>query len=167
MIRLPQRSVTRFFIPLIDVLTLLFGIFLLSPMVKKGGDSGETLQDQVQRLEKEREELSKERDQLLATSKEGSKEVLKTTGARVLEIDPTDGHLFYRDPNKIDLPNEAAAHRLIEQDRREKAAGTRDIIYLILYPRDPDNPYPTVGQKETYSHWFKDVPLRYDNPGAK
>jgi len=33
MIRLPQRSVTRFFIPLIDVLTLLFCIFLLIPLV--------------------------------------------------------------------------------------------------------------------------------------
>ena len=28
MIRPPQRAVTRFFIPLIDVLILLFGIFL-------------------------------------------------------------------------------------------------------------------------------------------
>ena len=34
MIELPRRSVTRFFIPMIDVLTLLFCIFLLMPMVK-------------------------------------------------------------------------------------------------------------------------------------
>src|SRR5438067_2336535 len=32
MIRLPRRSVTRFFIPLIDVLTLLFCVFLLLPL---------------------------------------------------------------------------------------------------------------------------------------
>ena len=34
MIQPPHRSVTRFFIPLIDVLTLLFCIFLLMPYVK-------------------------------------------------------------------------------------------------------------------------------------
>ena len=34
MIRMPQRSVTRFFIPLIDVLTLMFCIYLLLPIVE-------------------------------------------------------------------------------------------------------------------------------------
>ena len=38
MIRLPQRSVTRFFIPLIDVLTLLFCIFLVLPLAKSPED---------------------------------------------------------------------------------------------------------------------------------
>ena len=33
MIQMPRRSVTRFFIPLIDVLILLFCIFLLMPLV--------------------------------------------------------------------------------------------------------------------------------------
>ncbi len=38
MIRPPRRSVTRFFIPMIDVLTLLFCIFLLMPFVKSAGE---------------------------------------------------------------------------------------------------------------------------------
>ena len=33
MIQMPTRSVTRFFIPMIDVLTLLFCIYLMMPMV--------------------------------------------------------------------------------------------------------------------------------------
>ena len=37
MIQMPRRSVTRFFIPLIDVLTLLFCIYLLMPIVKPAG----------------------------------------------------------------------------------------------------------------------------------
>src|SRR5262245_11619000 len=43
MIQLPRRSVTRFFIPLIDVLILLFCMFLLMPFVKEEGgvESGE------------------------------------------------------------------------------------------------------------------------------
>ena len=35
MIHMPHRSVTRFFIPLIDVLLLLFGIFLLMPIASE------------------------------------------------------------------------------------------------------------------------------------
>ena len=33
MIHRPKRAVTRFFVPLIDVLILLFGIFILMPFV--------------------------------------------------------------------------------------------------------------------------------------
>src|SRR5438067_4217840 len=40
-IQMPRRSVTRFFIPLIDVLTLLFCIFLLMPLVKATEESPE------------------------------------------------------------------------------------------------------------------------------
>ena len=36
---MPRRSVTRFFIPLIDVLTLLFCIFLMMPVVKKSSEA--------------------------------------------------------------------------------------------------------------------------------
>ena len=39
MIQLPRRSVTRFFIPLIDVLTLLFCIFLLMPVIRPAEES--------------------------------------------------------------------------------------------------------------------------------
>lgn len=39
MIHMPQRSVTRFFIPLVDVLMLLFSMFLLMPLVAGRGDS--------------------------------------------------------------------------------------------------------------------------------
>lgn len=38
MIHMPQRSVTRFFIPLVDVLMLLFSMFLLMPLVAGRSD---------------------------------------------------------------------------------------------------------------------------------
>ena len=41
MIQMPRRSVTRFFIPLIDVMTLLFCIFLLMPMIQSTGEGPE------------------------------------------------------------------------------------------------------------------------------
>jgi hypothetical protein len=61
MIQLPRRSVTRFFIPLIDVMTLLFCIFLLMPMFPKG--------ENTQRLERklqDRERELKQRNRQLA-----------------------------------------------------------------------------------------------------
>ena len=58
MIAMPKRSVTRFFIPLIDVLLLLFCIFLLMPLaneedLKKSQESSQNLTEDVESLERE------------------------------------------------------------------------------------------------------------------
>ncbi|HMF11926.1 MAG TPA: hypothetical protein VKE94_06450, partial [Gemmataceae bacterium] len=65
MIKLPRRSVTRFFIPLIDVLLLLFCIFLLMPLVKGGsetqGDEVDAVRpERVRKLEEEVERLRRQ-----------------------------------------------------------------------------------------------------------
>jgi hypothetical protein len=68
MIQMPQRSVTRFFIPLIDVLTLLFCIYLLMPIVKpsEDGNGAEGSSDaklsaderrELERLRREKQDL--------------------------------------------------------------------------------------------------------------
>src|SRR5688572_30060750 len=67
MIEIPRRSVTRFFIPLIDVLTLMFCIFLLMPVVKATGDGPEheaaPAEDRL--AETERQELDRLRQEKL------------------------------------------------------------------------------------------------------
>ena len=71
MIQMPRRSVTRFFIPLIDVMILLFCIFLLMPIFKdaqRGGDAdtlapteeAAELRSQNARLDQERQRLGRE-----------------------------------------------------------------------------------------------------------
>jgi hypothetical protein len=40
MIEAPKRSVTRFFIPLVDIMMLLFSMFLLLPILEVGGQAG-------------------------------------------------------------------------------------------------------------------------------
>ncbi len=61
MIRPPHRSVTRFFIPLIDVLILLFCIFLLMPIVEEGssgpGSGAKLTAGQAQQLRQELDRL--------------------------------------------------------------------------------------------------------------
>jgi hypothetical protein len=175
-IRLPRRSVTRFFIPLIDVLTLLFCIFLVLPLAQgpeEAEAAPEALRDRVRELEKEVEQLrrlnaetpQRLREEIQQLRDARGKELEKRLAVRVLEIDGSNGRLYYRDPERVDVADEAAAHDLIEHDRRRLGAG-QELYYLILYPRDPNSSYPTRGQRERYDRWFQGVALGYDVPGA-
>jgi biopolymer transport protein ExbD len=129
MITMPKRSVTRFFIPLIDVLLLLFCIFLLMPMAAqesrdveedKKKSASEKLELRNKELEREKsalEELVKGKglDKLLADSKkleEVTKELealhkLKAAAVqdrlflRVIDIHPETGALSYYDTNRL------------------------------------------------------------------
>ena len=171
MIRKPHRSVTRFFIPLIDVLILLFCIFLLMPFVSKpddGANPSETppamrdpsLPDDVEKLQQELsialrrvEELKKQRAN-----------VGERLSVRVIEIAKDTGKLFYFDADgagKLELKDQADAQRLINQTRSR--AGAKDAFFLILYPRELSG-FPLREQVETYRRWFKDVPHGFDNP---
>jgi hypothetical protein len=175
MIQLPQRSVTRFFIPLIDVLTLLFCIFLVLPLAKDPSDTSADVAELERRLREKEEELENRRqsgqempralrEEIEKLRQQKGKALQKLLAVRVLEIDGETGKLYYRDPERIPIPNEAAAHTLIESDRRK--SGQRELYYLILYPRNRTSTYPTVGQQNDYDRWFASVALGYESPGA-
>jgi hypothetical protein len=175
MIQLPRRSVTRFFIPLIDVLTLLFCIFLVLPLAKEPGDTSADMAELEERLRQKEEELERLResgrdlprelrDEIEKLRQERGKALQKRLAVRVLEIDGDTGKLYYRDPERVPIPDEAAAHALIENDRRK--LGQKELYYLILYPRSRTSGYPTVGQREQYDRWFEGVALGYDIPGG-
>ncbi len=177
MIRLPQRSVTRFFIPLIDVLTLLFAIFLLLPVVKPSDGAAEDLLEREKRLRDEELRLEqkkaageltkKDRDELEQLRKDKGRALQERLAVRVLEIDGKDGKLYYRDPERIEIADQADARALIDRDRRERGVKQRELYYLILYPRERRSPYPTRGQREKYDRWFEGVALGYDVPGKE
>lgn len=175
MIQLPQRSVTRFFIPLIDVLTLLFCIFLVLPLAQGPDDTSADLAELEDRLRQNEEELERLRasgrdlprhlrDEIDKLRQARGKLLQKRLAVRVLEIDARTGRLYYRDPDRMEVRNEADAHALIENDRRK--LGQKELYYLVLYPRDRSSGYPTVGQRQRYDRWFESVALGYDIPGA-
>ena len=179
MIQLPRRSVTRFFIPLIDVLTLLFCIFLLMPMVKPAEGSATDL-DKLRQLQAELERLRRD-GQMLTPEKEAERQRLEREREerlkglqqrlliRVLEIDPSTGRLYINDPERIEIGDQAEALGLIARDGRAQAARgaeRRDVYYLILYPRARNSPYPLREQREHYESWFADVPHGWDIPGT-
>lgn len=178
MIELPRRSVTRFFIPLIDVLVVLFGIFLLMPAMTQNGpdlpadvtdpadavvppshpdpDNPEALARLLHLARLDNARLQKEK-----------REAMERLSVRVLEIDGATGKLFYgAGPERVELASESQARGLVDSLRRRRENEGRDLYFLFLLPRTPSG-YPTQGQIDMYRRWFAGVPSGFDNPNAR
>ena len=167
MIDRPKRAVTRFFVPLIDVLILLFCIFLLMPFVASSGsdepDKEPKAKAPVEELPKDvvklRDELEKARNDVNRL-----RNLAVNLSVKVLEIDPKDGRLVYlQDGARVEIGSQGDADRLITQHRR--ASGTRDLFFLILYPRQKSG-YPEQQQADDYARWFQGVQFQFDRPFA-
>jgi hypothetical protein len=181
MIQMPRRSVTRFFIPLIDVLLLLFCVFLFLPIVNeeelgKKTQEATDLSDTVSSLEQELEsrnrdlakfedlrpqlaELEKLREEVERLRQERKEGVARMV-FHILDIDRADGSLYYFDPlhpekDRLKIADEETAHALIERQRRD--AMGRELYYYFLYPRK-ESGYPTRAQAKLYAGWFMQVP---------
>jgi hypothetical protein len=170
--------VTRFFIPLIDVLILLFCIFLLMPFVSEpvgpeaeaepkppekplSADATE-LRAQVRELQAQ---LREEQRRVAELDRRRARRLTDRLMVRVLEIDPKDGTLFYYAPDRREVRTEADAVRLITDQKTLAGQGgvVKDIFFLILLPRK-GSPFPTATQIEQIKQWFKDVPIGFDTP---
>lgn len=165
MITLPRRSVTRFFIPLIDVLILLFCIFLLMPFVsgpttpepdtKAPKEVQPPLPDNVRDLQIQ---LTEARNRIERMQKASQANLADRLSVRVLQIDRKDGTLYYFDPDRQEIRTEADALRLIERQKTlaGAAGGVKDVLFLILRPQDISG-FPTLKQEEQIHHWFREV----------
>ncbi|HEY1190895.1 MAG TPA: hypothetical protein VGE74_24905 [Gemmata sp.] len=169
MITPPRRSVTRFFVPFIDVLILLFGIFLLMPFVSgtpaseapetKPAAPKEALPEDVRELQRQ---LTEARDRLLRLEKAAQARLTDRLVVRVLHTDRKDGTLYYFDPDRQEIRTEAGAQRLIAHQKTlaSKSGGVKDVFFLILYPENPLG-FPTKKQEDQIHHWFRDVPHEF------
>jgi hypothetical protein len=174
MIQLPRRSVTRFFIPLIDVLTLLFCIFLLMPLVKNPegaeatGDVRATLPSGTELAGLSPEEAARRLREAQLELDRLRKERIETLQQRlviqVLDIDASNGRLFFFDPERVEIASAADAQKLIDRRKRETAG--KELYFLILFPRQVTG-YPEEGQVRRYDHWFAGVAHGIDNPHAR
>ncbi len=177
MIQMPRRSVTRFFIPLIDVMTLLFAVFLLLPIFRDSEPESPDKEKaakakELTNLKKELERLQAELERL---RKQQGTPLQQRLAIRVLEIDPNDGRLFYyeagRPPRKRYLTNAEEASGLILRNQRElveraKADQPRpELHYLFVFPRE-DSAFPSGLQVMQYEKWFGNVSHSIDRPGG-
>lgn len=193
MIEMPRRSVTRFFVPLADVMILLLSMFMLMPVLQEGSESGagvadlpraelidfnirlkqqlDQLRQTVEQLKsyKLSEEQAKElRDQVAQLQREKINTLKTRLDIRVLEIDPDNGKLLYFDrrrqpPQQEVIGNELEARRLIRRHKREAEERRLEVYYLLLFPR-VDSAFPEERQFQQYQHWFKDVAYGVDRP---
>ena len=172
MIQPPHRAVTRFFVPLIDVLILLFCMFLLLPIVSKsdadkkgkepdGGPPTDPAEWQQRALMAE--------EQVKTLMADRAKEAERTV-VPVLQVDGKDGKLFYFDksgptPRRADVDTQADAQLFI--DRQKQVAKGQPVHFLILMPRELGG-FPTGPQRRTYKDWFdqRKVPYTVDDPWA-
>lgn len=166
MLHPPRRSVTRFFIPLVDVMMLLFCIFLLMPMVETSGPAPNA-DDLTRQLNEALAERDRLREQGVVSADleakikalEDSKKKLQegSVVVRVLEIDQNDGTLYKRGVERRALRNARDVKAMIDEDHEElrQHSDPRKLHYLILYPPPPTD-FPLAGVPEEYrDEWFR------------
>jgi septal ring factor EnvC (AmiA/AmiB activator) len=171
MIERPKRSVTRFFVPLIDVLILLFCIFLLMPFVASSSDAEPDTKVKTKAVEPElpkdvtelRAQLEKARDEIQRLKTERGN-LAERLSVKVLEIDAKDGRLSYlKDGQRVFVTKQEEAVEVVTVHKR--ASGTKEPFFLILYPRQKSG-YPEQQQADDYARWFKGVQFQFDRPFA-
>jgi hypothetical protein len=163
-IQLPHRAVTRFFVPLIDVLILLFCIFLLLPFVSKSDESA-TSEGQAGSNADLNTKLEMAEAQVKALMAERANVADRLT-VRVLEIEAETGKLFDYNregpiPVRREVSNQAEAQLLI--DRARQKSGGKAVYFLVLMPRKLSG-FPSEEQVKEYRRWFRDVPFGFENP---
>lgn len=181
MIHMPRRSVTRFFIPLIDVLLLLFCIFLLMPIAREGNleeerdktyeqtEAVESLQRELERrtrelrkfedLRAELTEVEKLKDEVTRLKAISKLSIQQRTLFQIIDIDSKTGEISHYDASNTEQPrlkiqDERTAKLLIE--RHLTVALGRELYYYFLYPRQ-ESGYPTLAQERRYRQWFSNV----------
>lgn len=176
MILPPRRSVTRFFIPLIDVLILLFCIFLLMPFVSAPAkpEDDTKVETKAPTIPPDVQKLIQERDEAVKRLERFRKEQAERYVYRVVEIDEKGDLMYFSGGAKTILgrlkrelkkekpltreEEDAEVGRWVEQQK--KLAGEKELYILIQSPRSPDT---VVGEnnKEDYERWFQNVPHGY------
>lgn len=168
MLNLPKRPVTRFFIPLIDVLLLLFCIFLLMPKVDKSAveahEKIEDLQSKLRLLQSESGSLDtlrlelEERDRLLDLERKKAPD--DRLVFRAVQIDENDGSLYYQERTPTgDLTRQALksndeVSEMIKRELRADQNRDKTLIYTIVRPQRISL-FPTDAQSEEYTRWFQ------------
>lgn len=172
MIRPPKRSVTRFFIPLIDVLILLFCIFLLLPFArpeKHPVDDNEKLdiKSALEEVDRKTRLVEVEKEKLAQARSATGKDLTGRISPILLRIDSRDGKLYREVAGEKVLlnpeENPGQIRKMVEKDRKnlkESGFGRREPYYIFL--PEPGSPFPTVAQRQKYLGWFAEVDAAAD-----
>jgi hypothetical protein len=148
--------VTRFFIPLIDVLTLLFASFLMLPVLKATAETERANAPERPSVSDTPEELQRRLVvRILAMERATHKNAQH------------EYELVYRNPDRpqpVAVLDEEGAHAVIAQDTKDFPV--EQLYYLVLLPRDDSKAaklYPRDSDLKNYRKWFKGVALGFED----
>lgn len=172
MITTPRRAVTRFFIPLIDVLILLFCIFLLMPFVSNPtppdaqapAPPQEQLPKDVATLQRD---LKSAKDRIARMEAAAQAALIDRVIVRVLFVgkDAQGVYLYhFDDTGRREIRNGTQALQYVTDQtaRAARAGGTKELKFEILYPRDESGfarGYPNAKEEALIRGWFGAVPV--------
>lgn len=159
MIVLPRRSITRFFVPLIDVLVLFFCVFLFMPMVTQGDNPNGPSTSSSNSSQPKSEPLL---DEIARLRNKNTLDIQGQLSINVLEIDSKTGELLKRSAERKKIANRDLAAKMIEEDLL--SSNGKKIMYVILYPQE-DNGFPTREQRENYQRWFSSTLVTFQSVG--
>lgn len=173
MIQLPERAVTRFLVPFIDVLILLFCIFLLLPLVSSSADQTantdtptdlEALRTRLTTAERQLTIEQKRVEELLRERAESA----QRTSVWVVDIDGDTGELSYAAP--AGTPGQRFAIASADDARNfilntKKRTEGRAVKYLFVCPRKA-KPFPDKKTLDSIATWFAGESVTIDNPFA-
>lgn len=173
MIQLPERAVTRFLVPFIDVLILLFCIFLLLPFVSSPTDKTATT-DTPTDLDALRTRLKTVEQELAIEQKRGEEllreraESAQRTAVWVIDIDGDTGELSYAAPTgtpgqRFTIASADDARNFILNTKKRTEG--RAVKYLFVCPRKA-KPFPDKKTLDHIATWFAGESVTIDNPFA-
>jgi hypothetical protein len=179
MMQMPKRSVTRFFIPMVDVMTLLFSMFLLMPIVEKASkeeraqaiNPEQEKKDDIESLKKELnarlDEIEELRDyrekgltleQLKEATRELKQDIVKHLNRRIavfiinVEIKGGKAELSYKEPGMEGEPiilDQEVKVKRMIRDHRELLEGTEKEPYYYF-----QGARLNIGEVQRYEKWF-------------
>ncbi len=168
---LPSRSVTRFLLPLADVMTLLFAIFLLLPHLEQqpGVQAGEVASPGSLWTAGEQRQVREELSRLRRVTELPVSQRLHFV---VLNIDGKTGDLTLQEAGKeLAFSNQEAIDPVIQRHQESARAGGRELFYVLQLPRDWKFPgvsavfRPNDDDKKRYAQWFGKWKVNYEVSG--
>ncbi len=150
---LPTRNVARFMLPLADVMTLLFSLFLLLPHTDQSlaTDSADAVSPGSLWTPDEQQLIRRELERLRRLVELPPGERLYTV---TLEIDGDTGDLFVRQGDRVVRVTEQNLESIIEGHRLE-AGAEQKLFYLLRRKQAEATFHPTIAEVEMYRTWLR------------
>lgn len=175
MIERPKRAVTRFFIPLIDVMILLFCIFLLMPFMSQPGSADQGDKNAAAKQQSDLEDLKNLNAGLRIDLERAKRDVKQLqeervnpagrVSVRIMEIDPTNNMLFtYSGGKRKTIDGLRTAQDVIDEQQRIARLEGKEPLFLILLPTGEKGTSIGYDKLQEFKRWFAGVPFNFENP---